>query len=127
MATTDAGTLESSVPDGLPAASGPAAAAAVADDKSRDLSEQLLEILQQPGGAVDTWEMKVNELMLQRQELQKETKRLTVALRNESRKRQRIIKKSMYLSNEDLADVLALRKCKEEKAASVSQARAKGQ
>ena len=71
MATADAGTLESSVPDGLPAASGPAAAAAVADDRRRDLSEQLRDILLQPGGAVDTGNMKVNELMLQRQELQK--------------------------------------------------------
>ena len=52
---------------------------------------------------------------------------MTAALRNDFRKRQRIIKKSMYLSNEDLVDVLALRKCKEEKAESVSQARAKGQ
>ena len=68
----------------------------------------------------------MHQLALQRKDQQKENNRLTAALRNESRKRQRIIKKSMHLSNEDLADVLTLRKCKEEKAESVSQAQATG-
>ena len=45
----------------------------------------------------------------------------------ETRKRQRVIKKSMHLGNEDLVDVLTMRKCKEETAQNVSQAKDAGE
>ena len=112
MATEDMGALSSAVAAGLPGASGEGGAASDIEQQHRDLSVQLLEVLQQDGVAVDSGKLKVDELMSKRKELQKERKRLTAALRNENRKRQRIRKRSQYLSNDDLVDVLAMRKCK---------------
>ena len=57
----------------------------------------------------------------------KEKKRLAAALRNETRKRQRVLKKSMHLTNADLVEVLTMRKCKEEKTLSESQAKDAGE
>jgi len=128
MAMTDAGSPDFSVANGEAAASAPAAAEAPAPDhQTRDLTEQMLELLQQAGGVVDVGKSKMHELALQRRELGKEKRRLTAALRNETRKRQRVMKKSMHLSNEDLVDVLTMRKCKEDKAQSVSQAKDAGE
>ena len=102
---TDAGSPDFSVANGGAAASAPAEADAPAPEhQTRDLTEQMLELLQQAGGVVDVGKTKMHELALQRKELQKKKKRLTAALRNETRKRQRVIKKSMHLSNEDLVD-----------------------
>ena len=112
MATDEAGALSSSGAAELPAASGEGGAGSDGEQDHRDLAVQLLDVLKQDGVAVDSGKLKVDELVNQRKELQKERKRLTAALRNENRKRQRIRKRSQYLSNEDLVDVLAMRKCK---------------
>ena len=125
---TDAGSPDCSVANGEAAASAPAEADAPAPEhQTPDLSEQLLGLLQQAGGVVDVGKTKMDELAVQRRELGKEKKRLTADLKNEGRKRQRIMKKSMNLSNEDLVDVLTMRKCKEGTAQSVSQAKDAGE
>ena len=112
MATDEAGALSSSGAAELPAASGEGGAGSDGEQDHRDLAVQLLDVLKQDGVAVDSGKLKVDELVNQRKELQKERKRLTAALRNENRKRVRIRRRSQYLSNEDLVDVLAMRKSK---------------
>ena len=67
--------------------------------------------------------LKVEELSAQRKKRQQERKRLSAQLRNEERKRQRILKKSQFLSNEDLVDVLTTRKSKAEAAAAKNTAK----
>ena len=126
MATDNAGALSSSGAAGLPGASGEGGAASDGEQHHRDLTVQLLEVLQQDGAAVDSGKLKVDELVTQRKELKKERKRLTAALRNENRKRQRIRKRSQYLSNEDLVDVLAMRKCKMNASETKSKAKLSG-
>ena len=126
MATDDAGTLSSSGAAERPAASGEGGAGSDGEQDHRDLAVQLLDVLKQDGAAVDSGKLKVDELVTQRKELQKERKRLTAALRNENRKRVRIRRRSQYLSNEDLVDVLAMRKCKTNAAETKSKAKSSG-
>ena len=63
------------------------------------------------------------ETWKQRKQLQQERKRLSAQLRNEERKRQRILKKSQLLSNEDLVDVLTMRTSEGEAAAPKNKAK----
>ena len=59
-----------------------------------------------------------------RKRIQSEKKRLTQQLRNEERKRKRIMQKSQYLSNTDLVEVLTIR---QSKAATAAKAKAKAE
>ena len=115
------------------ASSGPAASqgdsaggAAVSNDQrvQKDVSAQIMDILTQEGTAIDSGKLKVEEITAQRKALQQERKRLTAKLRNENRERQRIRRRSQYLSNEDLVDVLSMRKSKMDAAAAQSKPKA---
>ncbi len=54
------------------------------ESQVRDLSAQLMDVLAQDGGAVDQGELKVDEFINRRKELQKQRKRLTADLRNDT-------------------------------------------
>ncbi len=99
------------------ASAGPAAHATGPEKEGqKDLSQQILDLLAQESTAVDSGKQRVDDIVQKRQKLQDERKKLTAQLRNENRKRQRIRKRSQYLSNDDLVEVLAMRKGKTAKA-----------
>ena len=81
-----------------------------------DMSAQILNILKDNTTAVDASKDKIEEIAEKRKALQAQRKKLTGELRNENRKRQRIRKRSQYLTDEDLVDVLAMRKNKKTQA-----------
>ena len=62
-------------------------------------------------GKVALW-VNLDEIAEKRKALQAQRKKLTGELRNETRKRQRIRKRSQYLTDEDLVEVLAMRETK---------------
>ena len=76
----------------------------------KDVSTAIMDILSQEAEILDHGKEKLGEIVAKRKELQAERKRLTSQLRNETRKRKRIRMRSQYLSNEDLVEVLAMRK-----------------
>ena len=88
----------------------------------RDMAGKLLDVLNSDGPVIDSGKKKVAELAAERKRVQSEKKRLTQQLRNEERKRKRIMQKSQYLSNTDLVEVLTIR---QSKAATAAQAKAK--
>ena len=86
------------------------------------MAGKLLDVLNSDGPVIDSGKKKVAELAAERKRVQSEKKRLTQQLRNEERKRKRIMQKSQYLSNTDLVEVLTIR---QSKAATAAQAKAK--
>ena len=89
---------------------------------TRDLGSQIMDILKTDVVAVDEGKQKIADISAKRKEIQKERKKLTAALRNENRKRQRIRKRSQWLSDADLVEVLAMRKSKKDATSSSSTA-----
>ena len=89
-----------------------------------DMSAQILNILKDNTTAVDASKDKIEEIAEKRKALQAQRKKLTGELRNENRKRQRIRKRSQYLTDEDLVDVLAMRKNKKTQAQAKASAKA---
>ena len=89
-----------------------------------DMSAQILNILKDNTAAVDASKDKIEEIGEKRKALQAQRKKLTGELRNENRKRQRIRKRSQYLTDEDLVDVLAMRKNKKTQAQAKASAKA---
>ena len=90
----------------------------------RDMAGKLLDVLNSDGPVIDSGKKKVAELAAERKRIQSEKKRLTQQLRNEERKRKRIMTKSAYLSNADLVEVLTIR---QSKAATAAKAKAKAE
>ena len=101
-------------------------AAASSSGEKTDLKSSIMGILKADSTGIDVGKTKIDEIAAQRKKLQAERKKLTGELRNETRKRQRIRKRSQYLTDEDLVEVLAMRKTKKvsakAKAKSASQA-----
>ena len=89
-----------------------------------DMSAKILNILKDNTTAVDASKDKIEEIAEKRKALQAQRKKLTGELRNENRKRQRIRKRSQYLTDEDLVDVLAMRKNKKTQAQAKASAKA---
>ena len=83
-----------------------------AGSSEEDLGSQILKILKTDTTTVDTGAAKIQEITEKRKNLIAEKKKLAQQLRNENRKRQRIRQRSQYLTNEDLVEVLTMRKCK---------------
>ena len=71
-------------------------------------------ILHADATAIDSGKTKIDEIAEKRKSLQAQWKTSTGELRNETRKRQRIRKRSQYLTDEDLVEVLAMRKTKQQ-------------
>ena len=113
MATGGACALSSSGAAGPQGFSAGGAAASVGEHQHSDLAPKLLEVLQREGAAVDSgkWQVKVDELTVQREKVQLEEPRVTAQVQ-QRQDRQRIRQRSQYTSKEDLVDVLALRKSK---------------
>ena len=88
-------------------------AAASSSGETTDSKSSILGILQGDSTGIDVGKTKIDEIAAQRKKLQAERKKLTGELRNETRKRQRIRKRSQYLTDEDLVEVLAMRKTKQ--------------
>ena len=101
-------------------------AAASSSGETTDLESSILGILQCDSTGIDVGKTKIDEIAAQRKKLQAEREKLTGGLRNETRKRQRIRKRSQYLTDEDLVEALAMRQTKKvsakAKANSASQA-----
>ena len=98
--------------------------------KMKDFGSEIMDILKTDVVAVDEGKQKIADISAKRKEIQKERKKLTAALRNENRKRQRIRKRSQWLTDADLVEVLAMRKSKKDSASSSTtpspKAKAKG-
>ena len=75
----------------------------------RPVRAAILELLATSTGSADESQDAIANLQGQRKELLEERKRLTRALRNETRKRKRMLNKSARLSNADLVEVLQIR------------------
>ena len=85
---------------------------ASSDGAKGDLKTSIPGILKADATAIDAGKTKIDEIAEKRKALQAQRKKLTGELRNETRKRQRIRKRSQYLTDEDLVEVLAMRKTK---------------
>jgi len=94
-----------------------------AGSSEEDLGTQILKILKTDASTVDSGKAKIEEITEKRKSLVSERKRLTQQLRNENRKRQRIRVRSQYLTNEDLVEVLTMRKSKKDAAEAKGKAR----
>ena len=88
--------------------------------KMKDFGSEIMDILKTDVVAVDEGKQKIADISAKRKEMQKERKKLTAALRNENRKRQRIRKRSQWLSDADLVEVLAMRRSKKDSASTSS-------
>ena len=88
--------------------------------KKKDLGTEIMDILKSDALSVDEGKQKIADIATKRKDLQTERKKLTAALRNENRKRQRIRKRSQWLSDTDLVEVLTMRKCKKDASSSSS-------
>ena len=86
----------------------------------KDLGTEIMDILKSDARSVDEGKQKIADIASKRKDLQTERKKLTAALRNENRKRQRIRKRSQWLSDTDLVEVLTMRKCKKDASSSSS-------
>ena len=98
------------------AAKGPSAPA----PQHKDLGTEIMDILKSDALSVDEGKQKIADIAAKRKDLQSERKKLTAALRNENRKRQRIRKRSQWLSDADLVEVLTMRKSKKDASSSGS-------
>ena len=86
----------------------------------KDLGTEIMRILKSDAPSVDEGKQKIADIAAERKELQAARKKLTAALRNENRKRQRIRKRSQWLSDADLVEVLTMRKSKKDASSSGS-------
>ena len=89
-------------------------ASASSEGPKTDLKASIMGILHADAKAIDSGKTKIDEIASKRKELQNQRKKLIGELRSETRKRQRIRKRSQYLTDEDLVEVLAMRKSKSE-------------
>ena len=96
---------------------------ASAGSSEEDLGSQILKILKTDTTTVDSGAAKIQEITEKRKSLIAEKKKLAQQLRNENRKRQRIRQRSQYLTNEDLVEVLTMRKSKKNAAEAKSMPR----
>ena len=87
-------------------------ASASSQGEKQDLKTSIMGILKADATAIDAGKTKIDEIAEKRKTLQAQRKKLTGELRNETRKRQRIRKRSQYLTDEDLVEVLSMRKTK---------------
>ena len=110
---SDGGASSKDVPPRDEAKTGKSASAS-SDGAKRDLKSSIMDILNADSKAVDAGKTKIDEIAEKRKALQAQRKKLSSELRNETRKRQRIRKRSQYLTDEDLVEVLAMRKTKEQ-------------
>ena len=106
---SDGGASSKDVPPRDEAKTGKSASAS-SDGAKRDLKSSIMDILNADSKAVDAGKTKIDEIAEKRKALQAQRKKLSSELRNETRKRQRIRKRSQYLTDEDLVEVLAMRK-----------------
>ena len=87
-------------------------ASASSEGPKKDLKASIMGILHADAKAIDSGKTNIDEVASKRKELQNQREKLTGESRNETRKRQRIRKRSQYLTDEDLVEVLTMRKTK---------------
>ena len=109
---SDGGASSKDVPPRDEAKTGKSASASSVGAKG-DLKSCIMDILNADSKAVDAGKTKIDEIAEKRKALQAQRKKLSSELRNETRKRQRIRKRSQYLTDDDLVEVLAVRKNKQ--------------
>ena len=76
---------------------------------SRPVRAAILELLSNHTAGSDETQDTITDILQRRRDLQQERKRLTRELKNESRKRRRVLNRSARLSNADLVEVLQIR------------------
>ena len=108
---SDGGASSKDVPPRDEAKTGKSASAS-SDGAKTDLKSSIMDILNADSKAVDAGKTKIDEIAEKRKALQAQRKKLSSELRNETRKRQRIRKRSQFLTDDDLVEVLAMRKTK---------------
>ena len=108
---SDGGASSKDVPPRDEAKTGKSASAS-SDGAKGDLKSSIMDILNADSKAVDAGKTKIDEIAEKRKALQAQRKKLSSELRNETRKRQRIRKRSQFLTDDDLVEVLAMRKTK---------------
>ena len=108
---SDGGASSKDVPPRDEAKTGKSASAS-SDGAKVDLKSSIMDILNADSKAVDAGKTKIDEIAEKRKALQAQRKKLSSELRNETRKRQRIRKRSQFLTDDDLVEVLAMRKTK---------------
>ena len=108
---SDGGASSKDVPPRDEAKTGKSASAS-SDGAKGDLKSSIMDILNADSKAVDAGKTKIDEIAEKRKALQAQRKKLSSELRNETRKRQRIRKRSQYPTDDDLVEVLATRKTK---------------
>ena len=108
------GTSSKVVPPRAEANTGKSASAS-SEGPKKDLKSSIMGILHADATAIDSGKTQIDDLASKRKELQNQREKLIGELRNETRKRQRIRKRSQYLTDEDLVEVLAMRKTKDQK------------
>ena len=108
---SDGGASSKDVPPRDEAKTGKSASAS-SDGAKVDLKSSIMDILNADSKAVDAGKTKIDEIAEKRKALQAQRNKLSSELRNETRKRQRIRKRSQYLTDDDLVEVLAMRKTK---------------
>ena len=108
---SDGGASSKDVPPRDEAKTGKSASAS-SDGAKADLKSSIMDILNADSKAVDAGKTKIDEIAEKRKALQAQRKKLSSELRNETRKRQRIRKRSQFLTDDDLVEVLAMRKTK---------------
>ena len=108
---SDGGASSKDVPPRDEAKTGKSASAS-SDGAKGDLKSSIMDILNADSKAVDAGKTKIDEIAEKRKALQAQRKKLSSDLRNETRKRQRIRKRSQFLTDDDLVEVLAMRKTK---------------
>ena len=109
---SDGGASSKDVPPRDESKTGKSASASSVGAKG-DLKSCIMDILNADSKAVDAGKTKIDEIAEKRKALQAQRKKLSSELRNETRKRQRIRKRSQYLTDDDLVEVLAVRKNKQ--------------
>ena len=105
------GTSSKDVPPRDEAKTGKSASAS-SDGAKVDLKSSIMDILNADSKAVDAGKTKIDEIAEKRKALQAQRNKLSSELRNETRKRQRVRKRSQFLTDDDLVEVLAMRKTK---------------
>ena len=108
---SDGGASSKDVPPRDEAKTGKSASAS-SDGAKVDLKSSIMDILNADSKAVDAGKTKIDEIAEKRKALQAQRNKLSSELRNETRKRQRIRKRSQFLTDDDLVEVLAMRKTK---------------
>ena len=108
---SDGGASSKDVPPRDEAKTGKSASAS-SDGAKGDLKSSIMDILNADSKAVDAGKTKIDEIAEKRKALQAARNKLSSELPDDTRKRQRIRKRSQYLTDDDLVEVLAMRKTK---------------